>query len=87
MTVKNAFHDWPEPCEAKSYQPSLDVGKLTREEKRHLWVSLKDSHPGKALEISTALNDEVINGLVEAFGASLLLESNYVPEGLRKYLK
>jgi hypothetical protein len=71
--------DLPDSYPVAEKQDTLCVGQLSEQEKQRLWVHLKQHHPKKAEEIKIIMNDEIIINLQKMFGATLLIEKQYVP--------
>ena len=89
--MKAKKNNWPTPMEVAPHYRHIKIDDLTATEKKSLSDYLKCHHPAKARELYTFLKDieedKFVQQLKAFMGASLVLQEEYVPPFLKKYLK
>lgn len=82
MRSKN-LPKWPEPVKVGTVQKSLNLSRLTIEQKQILWSHLTTQHPKKARELLMLSQDPFVRALHEELDAGLCLEVQFIPAELR----
>lgn len=82
MGVMDITASKPESRVSHEWEPSINVGSLSPEDKKVLWAHLKKHHPDLAQQIQVVMQDPGAQALVEHFGASLTIKPRYLPPRL-----